>query len=121
MEKRELICIRCPLGCHVEVTLNGGEIVSVAGNACKRGDVYARKEIVNPTRTVTSTVLVQGGVDRCVSVKTRSDIPKDKTFDSVRALKNILVSAPVRIGDVILENVCDTGVDFVATGNVAAE
>lgn len=114
-----MICIRCPLGCRMEVALKEGEIVSVTGNSCKRGDLYARKEIINPTRTVTSTVLVQGGVDRCVSVKTRSDIPKDKIFDSVRALKDIRVSAPVCIGDVILENVCNTGVDFVATGNVA--
>lgn len=118
IEEKELICIGCPLGCHINASLGDGKVIRVAGNTCKRGDIYARKELVNPTRIVTSTVLVQGGVKRCVSVKTVSDIPKGKVFDSVRALKDITVFAPVSIGDVILENVCGTGIDVVATGNV---
>ena len=115
MEKRELICINCPLGCIVTVEMDGQEVVSVTGNTCPRGDAYARKEVTNPTRIVTSTVKVEGGKAYMVSVKTKSDIPKDKIFDCVKALKGITVQAPVHIGDVIVANVAGTGVDMVAT------
>ena len=70
MEKRELICIGCPMGCPLTVELEGGEILSITGHTCRRGEVYARKEVTNPTRIVTSTVDVEGGkvarVSRCV-------------------------------------------------------
>lgn len=118
MGKRELICIGCPMGCPVIVEMNGTEIVSVSGNTCPRGDAYARKEVTNPTRIVTTTVKVEGGCADMVSVKTKEDIPKDKIFDCVRALKGITVKAPVRIGDVILADAVGTGVDVVATKNV---
>ena len=109
MEERKLTCIGCPMGCPLTVVMNGKEVVGVTGNTCKRGDVYARKEVTNPTRIVTSTVRVSGG---------SIDIPKGKIFECVKALKGIEVPAPVHIGDVILENVADTGVDIVATKNV---
>ena len=115
--KRELICIGCPMGCPVMVEMDGGEIVSVSGNTCPRGDAYARKEVTNPTRIVTSTVKAEGGLVEMISVKTKEDIPKDKIFDCVRALKGITVKAPVHIGDVILTDVAGTGVDVVATRN----
>lgn len=115
MEKRELICISCPMGCPLTVELEGGEIVNITGNTCNRGEVYGRKEVTNPTRIVTSTVKVEGGKSDMVSVKTREDIPKDKIFECVKALKGITVKAPVRIGDVILPDVAGTGVDIVAT------
>ena len=118
MEERKLTCIGCPMGCPLTVVMNGEEVVSVTGNTCKRGDVYARKEVTNPTRIVTSTVKVSGGALAMVSVKTKTDIPKGKIFDCVRALKTVCVKAPVHIGDVILENVADTGVDIIATKNV---
>ena len=117
MGKRELICIGCPMGCPVTVEMMGDEIVSVSGNTCPRGDAYARKEVTNPTRIVTSTVKVEGGFVEMISVKTKEDIPKDKIFDCVRALKGVTVKAPVHIGDVILANVAGTGVDVVATRN----
>lgn len=118
MEERKLICIGCPMGCPLTVEIDGGEVVSVTGNTCKRGDVYARKEVTNPTRIVTSTVRVIGGDHDMVSVKTKEDIPKGKIFECVKALKGVSVQAPVHIGDVILEDVAGTGVPIVATKNV---
>jgi len=118
MEKRELICIGCPLGCPLVVETDGVEVASVTGNTCKRGDVYARKEVTNPTRIVTSSVKVEGGALAAVSVKTKEDIPKGKIFDCVSALKDVVVKAPVHIGDVVLANVAGTGVDVIATKNV---
>ena len=119
MEKRELTCIGCPLGCAITVTLEGGEVKDVAGFTCKRGKEYSRKEVTNPTRIVTSTVRVTGGTLAMVSCKTRSDIPKGKIFDVVRALKDVEVPAPITIGQVLAENVAGTGVDIIATKNIA--
>ena len=103
------------MGCPLTVELEGGEILSITGHTCRRGEVYARKEVTNPTRIVTSTVDVEGGKVARVSVKTKEDIPKEKIFQCVKALKGVTVKAPVHIGDVIVANVADTGVDIVAT------
>lgn len=121
METKELICIGCPMGCPLTVTLEGGAVTAVQGNTCPRGDAYGRKEVTNPTRIVTSTVRVKGGVLPAVSCKTRSDVPKGKIFDVVRALKGVEVPAPVSIGQVLLEDAAGTGVAVVATKNVDAK
>lgn len=118
MEVRNLTCINCPMGCALTVEMNGNEVVNITGNTCKRGEVYAQKEVSNPTRIVTSTVRVNGGKSDMVSVKTREDIPKGKIFECVRALKNVQVQAPICIGDVIVSNIADTGIDVIATKNV---
>ena len=118
MEKVNLICIGCPLGCPLEVEMDGAEVVSVSGNTCKNGDKYARKELTNPTRIVPSLVRVVGGTLGVVSVKTASDIPKGKIFDCVKELQSIDLPAPVSIGQVVIENVCGTDVSIVATKNV---
>ena len=76
MEKRELTCIGCPLGCQITVTMENGEVKDVAGYTCARGEKYAREEVTNPTRTVTSIVRVEGGNLAAVSVKTKEVIPK---------------------------------------------
>lgn len=120
MERKELICIGCPLGCNLTVEMDGGQVVSVNGNTCKRGDDYARKELTDPRRIVTSTVPVAGGNLPVVSVKTASDIPKGKIRECLCALKGVTLTAPVQIGEVIVENVADTGVDVIATKSISA-
>ena len=119
MEKRELICIGCPMGCMMTVSMENGEVIEVTGNTCKRGDTYARKEVTNPTRIVTSSVRVSGGVLPVVSVKTKNDIPKGKIKDCMKALQEVEVKAPVQIGDVLVTNIADTGVDVIATKEIA--
>lgn len=118
MEERKLTCIGCPMGCQLTVQLSGTEVLRVSGNTCKRGEIYARKEVTNPTRIVTSTVRVTGGNGKAVSVKTKEDIPKDKIFDCVKELKEVEAVAPICIGDVVLANVAGTGIDVVATKNI---
>jgi CxxC motif-containing protein len=120
MEQKELICIGCPLGCNLTVSMEGGSVVSVSGNTCRRGDDYARKEMTDPRRIVTSTVRVKGGAIPVVSVKTASDIPKNKIAECLVQLKDVEVSAPVAIGDVVLEDAAGTGVAVIATKNAAA-
>lgn len=97
--------------------MDNGEITDIKGNTCKRGEVYAKKEVTAPTRTVTSTVKVNGGKLPVVSVKTKSDIPKEKIFQCMEEINLVLVDAPVKIGDVLIADVSDTGVPVVATAN----
>lgn len=118
MKKIELTCINCPMGCPLTVTMDGNEVISVEGNTCKRGDIYGRKEVTNPTRIVTTTVGVKDGTSSRVSVKTKEDIPKGYIFKCVEELKDVVVEAPVHIGDVVLSNVAGTGIDIIATKDV---
>ena len=119
METRELICIGCPLGCPLTVRIDG-ENVEVNGNTCKRGDDYARKEVLSPTRIVTSSVHVNGGELGMVSVKTKEDIPKGKIFEIMEEIRKTTINAPVAIGDVVIENCAGTGIPVIATKNVAS-
>lgn len=120
IEVRDLICIGCPLGCPLQVTLTDGVVTEVAGNTCPKGDAYARKEVTAPTRIVTSIVRVTGAKSGAPTVpcKTANDIPKGKIFDIARALKPVEVKAPVHIGDVLVSDVAGTGVDIIATKDV---
>ena len=112
-----ITCINCPVGCRMTVQVENGEVVSVTGNSCKRGITYAAQERVAPMRMVTAVVPVAGR-QMPVIVKTRSPIPKGKIRECMRTVMALRVTPPVRMGDVIAPNVCDTGVDVVATKTV---
>lgn len=101
------------MGCDLEVKVENGEAVSVTGNSCGIGKKYALEEISAPKRMVTSTVRSTDGIP--VPVKTKTSIPKEKIFDVVNEIKRIKVQLPVRIGDVVIDNVADTGVNVVVT------
>ncbi|MEI0538296.1 DUF1667 domain-containing protein [Brachyspira pulli] len=116
MEKKELTCICCPMGCALSVELEGTNVLSVSGNTCKRGDTYARDEVVRPVRMVTSIVKVKNGNLKMLPVKTKEPIDKSKINECLEALKTVEVQAPIRIGDVVLHNV--VGVDIVAARNI---
>lgn len=116
MEKRDLICVSCPIGCAVTVELDdNGQVLSVTGNTCKRGDSYARQECTHPERMLTSTVKVEGGRMPVVPVKSAKPIPKELLFDCMTEINKVALAAPVKIGDVVLENILNTGVNIVAT------
>lgn len=117
MEKVELTCIRCPLGCALTVTVEDGK-ASVTGNTCPRGAEYGVREVTAPVRTVTSSIRVEGGELPLVSVKTRTEIPKGKIFDVMAEIHNASVKAPVSIGDVLISQVAGTDTDIVATKDV---
>ena len=113
-----ITCINCPLGCRIEVATESGKVTGVSGQGCKRGVAYARQECLSPTRMVTGLVAVKG----CrvpLSVKTESPIPKDQIFPCMAEISKINPHPPIRMGQVICENVCGTGVNIVATKRMA--
>lgn len=115
MEK-ELICICCPKGCHLKVDEKN---LTVSGNGCPRGAEYGANEVTNPVRIITSTVKINGGDASVVPVKTEHAIPKGLTMKCMEEINKVQISAPVKIGDIVIENVLGTGINVVATKNVS--
>jgi CxxC motif-containing protein len=114
--KQEMICIVCPLSCRLQIEQDEAKnIMAITGNKCKRGEVYAHKELTNPTRLLTSTVIIHHALHQRLPIMTSSDIPKDRMFDVMKAIAHIEVEAPVQINQVILSNVCDLNVDIIAS------
>ncbi len=112
--KKELICIICPRGCRLAVDISNDNI-EVSGNGCKRGKDYGIGECTNPMRTVTSSVRLTDGKGM-VSVKTSKPIKKADIFEVMDVIRNANAAAPIKIGDILIENVC--GCDIIATGEV---
>ena len=117
--KEELICTLCPLGCHLRVTHDGAEILTVQGNECKRGLRYADREVFHPERTVTTTVAIRGAEAGLLPVKTDIPVPRDRCADIIRKLGGVVMEAPVSTGDMILRDVLGTGSNVVATRSLA--
>ena len=113
----EIVCINCPVGCRLTVTMENGDVKQVTGNQCKRGQQYARQECIHPLRMVTAVLPVAGSREP-VSVKTREPIPKELVIACMEVLSRQVLTAPVLAGSVVLENVCGTGVDVIATKSV---
>lgn len=107
--KRKITCIVCPRGCAMTVNGEKGSL-QITGNTCPKGEEYAINECTNPVRTVTSTVRVSNRKDTMVSVKTASPVPKGKMMEVMAQLRRITVSAPVKIGDVVLSGVFGTNI-----------
>lgn len=106
------------MGCGITVEMNdGGEIVCVTGNSCKRGDAYARTECTHPVRSLATTVKVCDGIYNVVPCKSKGALPKEKIMDCMKAIADVEVKAPVKLGDVLVENICGTGISIVATNN----
>ena len=108
---KEFVCIECPKGCRLTIDEN----LNVTGNTCIRGKNYAINEVTCPKRIVTSTVVVNSKIVSRLPVMTENDIPKEKMFDIMKALDEVQVSVPVKCRDIIIENVCGTGVNIIAT------
>ncbi|MDR2939593.1 MAG: DUF1667 domain-containing protein [Clostridiales bacterium] len=106
------------MGCQLSVTLEGGDVKNVEGATCKKGIDYAKVECTNPTRIVTSTIRLKGAPLCALPVKTEAPIPKGKIAECMQALKGIEISAPVSIGAIIIENICGTGINIIATRGI---
>ena len=114
METTKLICITCPKGCMLEVTRDGDTIVKVDAG-CKRGHHYAEAELSDPRRSIASTVRIEGALHALLPVYTEKPFPKPRIRELLDALKTISVAAPVQYGQVIVENVLDSGINIIAS------
>jgi len=114
-KETDYLCIGCPLGCHLTVVEEGDEIVKVRGIGCKKGDAFARQEHTDPRRMVTTSVMVEGGLWSRLPVKTSAEVPKGRVLELCQSLRHVTVSAPCRLGQVVMANVLGLGVDMVAT------
>ena len=114
-EISEIICVTCPQGCLLKVLHEGKQVLDVLETGCKRGREYALGELQDPRRMVASTVRVSGGLHPLVPVYTRSAFPKPLIPQLAQALRQVEVPAPVKIGQVLLEDVLGTGIDVVAS------
>ena len=113
--ERNLTCILCPRGCSLTVTVDGDNVF-VVGNACPRGRYYGEEEVVSPKRTVTSIVRVSNREDTMVSVKTETPVSKADIFTVMEKIRGASVNAPIKVGDVILNDVC--GSNIIATKDI---
>lgn len=116
-------CTTCPSECSLSVTADrdGSDepcVLSVTGNRCARGEAFARQEIVRPVRVLTTTVLVNGGDERLLPVRTAAPIPRDLSVEAMRSLRSVVVDAPMRMGDTVLADVLGTGVDVIASMDI---
>lgn len=114
---QRIICIQCPIGCNLHVTLAEGRVVSIKGNSCKRGAEYARQESTAPRRTLTGTIRITDSVLKLLPVVSESPLPKDRLFDCLKLLQNVSVAAPIKMGDVVLPNIGGLGINILASRN----
>ena len=112
--EQTITCIVCPVGCRMKVTVEGGEVTGVSNKGCKRGETYARQECLAPTRMVTALAKVKGRATP-MSVKTERPIPKSLIFPCMAEINKASPVPPIAMGQVIVENVCGTGVNIIAT------
>ncbi|MBP3891191.1 MAG: DUF1667 domain-containing protein [Solobacterium sp.] len=117
----ELTCIVCPRGCTINYDVENGEAINITGNACPRGKAYTEAEIKAPTRMVTSTVPVYGAHCHQLPVITSAPIPKGSIFEVMEEIHNTSIEAPVKMGQVIIENVAGTGIQILAARSLSKE
>ncbi|MCD4678666.1 MAG: DUF1667 domain-containing protein [Desulfobacula sp.] len=123
MLKKDLVCIVCPNGCQVEALVEETpelKVIEVKGCTCDKGVEWAEQEIINPMRTIASSIVVEQGDFKLVSVKTDTSIPLGKIFDVMDAIKKKKVTAPVTIGDKLIEDPAGVPCNIIATRNIYA-
>lgn len=116
--KKLIICTVCPRGCHIEVEGEGDSVSSVTGQGCRRGLEYATAEFAHPVRILTTTVKVAGNPRELLPVRSKTPLPRESLFDCMGQLKAAMATPPIKRYDVVIQNICGTGVDIVATKNV---
>ncbi|WP_432318566.1 DUF1667 domain-containing protein [Collinsella aerofaciens] len=117
-------CTTCPSEClltvEVERDADGAvaEVHSVFGNSCPRGDTFARQELTCPMRVLTTTVAVSGGDETLLPVRTAEAIPLELHAQAMDLIRGLVVKAPIRMSDVVLPNLLDTGTDLIASMDI---
>ncbi|MBQ8082839.1 MAG: DUF1667 domain-containing protein [Clostridia bacterium] len=117
MTEQTIVCITCPRGCTMNVKQDGDEI-TVTGNSCKRGEVFAVNELTHPMRTICSTVSTAFPESPVLPCRVSTDIPKEMIFDVMKEINKVVVKERIGRGDVIIPDVLGTGADVIATSDL---
>ncbi|SDO95462.1 DUF1667 domain-containing protein [Clostridium gasigenes] len=120
MENKKIICIVCPNGCELYVKKLGEELI-ITGNKCSRGKDFAINEMIDPKRSISSTVKTIFENMPRLPVRTDTEISKERIIDLMKVLSNVLIDKPIRVNDVIVENVLDSGVNVISTSDLGYE
>ena len=118
--RKTYTCIICPNGCEIAAEYEGTRLLGCSGNLCKRGEEYVKQELLDPRRTIASSVLVQGGDLPLVSVRLTKPVPRDRIFDVMEQIRALRLSAPVAVGQVLIADILGLGSDLIATRNISA-
>lgn len=113
--KREMICIVCPTGCHLDVTKLEDGTVQVTGNNCPRGETYACQEVLDPRRVVTAVVKTTSASLPYLPVRSSSPVPLALIPSLLRELYRTELTVPVLCGAPVLRDVFGSGIDVVTT------
>jgi CxxC motif-containing protein len=116
--EEKIICVGCPMGCIVTLTVDGGKVTDIEGNRCKQGEKYTVEEYRNPVRILSTTLLTRGSVRPLLPVRTSAPIPRTKMLEVAAALAGIMVSPPVKIGDIVVSKPDGIAVDMIATADL---
>lgn len=117
----ELTCIACPRGCRIKMRVKGKEVLKITGNLCKKGINYAKEEFTAPSRILTTTVKVKNAKYSVTPVRTNKPIPKSQIFAAMKILNKVVLKAPVKLGEIVVHNILNTGVDIISSRNLAKE
>lgn len=113
---KEMICILCPVGCHLSIDIEND--YKVTGNSCPKGEKYGKEELISPKRVVTSTVRVIGGIHNMAPIKTDKPIPKDRVLECMELLRSIKIKSPMNVGDILIRNILGTDSNIVLTRDI---
>jgi CxxC motif-containing protein len=125
-QKRQFVCVLCPKGCVIAVEVPEGaaeqdfDRLELTGHQCKHGVEYARQELAEPLRVLTTTVRVKG-IEKMLSVRSSQPLPLARLFEVVETLDNCLVQPPIACGQVIHRNILGLGIDIIATWSIPSE
>jgi CxxC motif-containing protein len=117
-ERKHFTCVTCPIGCEIDVEVENGSIVSMEGNKCEKSEKFVQQELIEPMRVLTSTVRVSGAKWAMVPVRSNKAIPKRLFFQIMRQLADIELRVPVKLSQVVVEDVAGTGANIIATRNM---
>ena len=120
-EKRHFVCVICPIGCEIDVVHDGGKIISMEGNKCKKSDEFVRQELIEPMRVLTTTVRIQGARWPVIPVRTDRSVPKRLFPRIMRQLRGVDLQAPVNMLDVLVRDIDGTGASIIATRTMPLE
>lgn len=115
---REFTCIICPNGCDIEARIEDGKLLTVEGALCPKGEAYVKQELINPQRTISTSVLVRGGVLPLASVRLTAPVPRERLRDVMDEIKKISLDAPVAAGTVVIKNIMGFDSDVIVTKSV---